>query len=214
MYLIKDPKGRYLKTTINKMTFITNEILADTFRSQREATDYIRKRFNKKSRRFYKPVYISDVKEPLSSIKTNNKINQNINSNIDNINWFDKTQQQINTIIQQQLNPLIEHYRLELIQYDNIILDLRHYIRDENTKANACWGYMVFKAMQDAERQRVERKKEYQRILLLKTNLEKSITTTQEFEYEPYKYRVISDIEQYIKNPKEYRIEVYNNENI
>ena len=214
MYLIKDSKGRYLKTTVNKMMFITNEILADTFRSQREATDYIRKRFNKKSRRFYKPVYISDVKEPLSSIKINNKTNQNIISNIENIDWYNKTQQQINTIIQMQLNPLIEYYRSELIRYDDIILDLRHYIRDENTKANACWGYMIFKAMQDTERQRAECKKELQRILLLKTNLEKSITLTQEFEYEPYKYRVIQDIEQYIRNPKEYNLEVKHDENI
>lgn len=214
MYLIKDSSGRYLKTTVNKITFIANETMADTFRSQREATDYIRKRFHKKSRRFYKPIYISDVVEPLSSAKTSIKTNKDISTEINKIDWFGKSQKQINIIVQQQLNPLIEQYRSELMQYDDVILDLRHYIRDETTKANACWGYMIFKAMQDAERKRAECKKELQRILLLKSNLEKSMTSTQEFEYEPYKYRVIQDIEQYIKNPKEYNLEVKHDENI
>ena len=214
MYLIKDSSGKYVKTTVDKLLFTTNATMADTFRSQREAADYIRKRFSKKRRRFYKTVYINDVVEPLSSAKTSIKTNKDISTEINKIDWFGKSQKQINIIVQQQLNPLIEQYRSELMQYDDVILDLRHYIRDETTKANACWGYMIFKAMQDAERKRADCKKELQRILLLKTNLEKSLISTQEFEYEPYKYRVIQDIEQYIRNPKEYNLEVKHDENI
>lgn len=214
MYLIKDSSGKYVKTTVDKLSFTTNATMADTFRSQREAADYIRKRFSKKRRRFYKTVYINDVVEPLSSAKTSIKTNKDISTEINKIDWFGKSQKQINIIVQQQLNPLIEQYRSELMQYDDVILDLRHYIRDETTKANACWGYMIFKAMQDAERKRADCKKELQRILLLKTNLEKSLISTQEFEYEPYKYRVIQDIEQYIRNPKEYNLEVKHDENI
>ena len=129
MYLIKDSSGKYVKTTVDKLSFTTNATMADTFRSQREAADYIRKRFSKKRRRFYKTVYINDVVEPLSSAKTSIKTNKDISTEINKIDWFGKSQKQINIIVQQQLNPLIEQYRSELMQYDDVILDLRHYIK-------------------------------------------------------------------------------------
>lgn len=195
VYLIKDKSGRYLKTTVDKTTFTTNEVMADTFNSQREATDYIHKRFPKRRRRLYKIVFINDVIDltPDTNIQSN-------------INYFDKSQQQIDKLIQVSINPEIEKYRVQLIKYDDMILDIRHYIRDETTKANACWGYKIFKALQDIERKRAECKKELQRIVMLKNKLEKALIDTKDFDYEPYKYREIQDINEYINNPNTYQM--------
>ena len=218
MYLIKDTTGKYLKTTVNKITFTTNKIIADTFSSQREATDYIRKRFPKKRRRFYKPIFISEVSDPVAKTKKDTSfVDESIkldNSIKEKIEYINTTQNHITLLIQSHINPIIEKYRAQLIKYDDIILDLRHYIRDEKTKVNACRGYQIFKALQNVERKRAECKKEYQRISILKSKLEKVFTDTQEFEYEPYKYRIIQDIDKYIKDPDSYNLEGDKNENI
>lgn len=197
---------------MNKTTYTTNETMADTFNSQREATDYIRKHFSKKQRKYYKSVYIGSVIEPMvnsiSDIKIDTSIIEAIKSddfNIDDIDYLSKTQEQVDRLIQAYLNPEIERHRVQLIKYEDIILDLRHYIRDENTKANACWGYKIFKALQDVERKRAECKKELQRVVMLKNKLEKALTDTKDFDYEPYKYRVIEDIDKYISDPEAYK---------
>ncbi len=195
MYLIKDKSDRYLKTTVDKITFTANETMADTFYSQREAADYMRKRFPKKRRRLYKIVFIDNVIDLTPDT--------NIQSNID---YFDKSQQQIDNLIQVSINPEIEKYRVQLIKYDDMILDIRHYIRDETTKVNACLGYKIFKALQDIERKRAECKKELQRIMMLKNKLEKALIDAKDFDYEPYKYREIYDINEYINNPNTYQM--------
>ena len=81
-----------------------------------------------------------------------------------------------------------------------MILDIRHYIRDENMNANACMGYKIFKRLQIVERKRVVCKKELQRLLKLQTGIQNSITESENFEYEPYRNRIVTDMIGFIEN--------------
>ena len=192
MYLIKDKIGRFLKVNIdNKIKFVNNETLADVFPSEREAVDFIRKTFNKKTRKNYKVAkcandFVSDLKIHQSSNE------QMIDEMIDD--GYVKSIQSFGEIIDTYLNPNIEKYTQQLQKYDGMILDIRHWLRDQNTKLNACQGYQAMKKLQDIERKRVECKKELQRVAILRGNIRKACNKAENFEYEEYKYRQIEDV--------------------
>ena len=149
MYLIKDRKDRFVKIThSNDLSHTTNENLAEHFQSEREATDFLRKMFNKKQRKMYKVVQNQDIEKSLSDFKTKHKPIQFDNSDrcsnkyLDTITGFDG-------FVDTYLTPEIEKYSKELSRYDKQIQDIRHFIRDENTKLNACQGYQVFIKIQE-----------------------------------------------------------------
>lgn len=188
MYLIKDRLSRYLKISIdNKITYTPNECLATPFPSEREATDFIRKAFKKKTRKNYRVVrcdndFVSDLKIHQSSNEkgTDDKYAKGIQA-------FDE-------IVNTYLTPDIEKYTQQLQKYDGMILDIRHWLRDQNTKLNACQGYQAMKKLQDIERERAACKKELQRVAILRGNIRKACNKAENFEYEEYKYRQIEDV--------------------
>ena len=192
MYLIKDRLSRYLKISIdNKITYTPNECLATPFPSEREANDFIRKTFKKKTRKNYRVTkgnndYVSDLKtyQPVDEQEINNNY-------IKSIQAFDE-------IINTYLNPEIEKYTKQLREYDYMILDIRHWLRDKKTKLNACQGYQVMKKLQDIERMRADCKEELQRIAILRGNIRKSCNKAESFEYEEYKYRQIENMEDFL----------------
>lgn len=191
MYLIADKLGNYLKiTTDNKIVFTTNETLADTFNSEREATDFIRKAFPKKKRKNYKPKKCDSY---IICSSPQNMIDEP--SLVDN---FDNCITSFNTAIDTYLTPEIEQYTEELKKYDGMILDIRHYLRDENTKLNACQGYKVMSALQKIERKRAECKKELQRVSMLRTSVKKACNESKAFEYDEYKNREIENVADFI----------------
>lgn len=153
MYQIKDTNNRFIKKTIdNKITYTYSESLADVFPSEREANDFIRKMFSKKARKKYRAVKSeNDTAAELIPLKPSSaeESTANLKSSIDS---FDET-------IHTQLDPEIEKYSQELQKYDGMILDIRHWLRNENTKLNVCQGYQVVKKIQDIERVRETCKK-------------------------------------------------------
>ena len=193
MYLIQNKNGSYVKTGINGIVLTSNESLADSFQSRRTATDFITKNFNKKQRKYYTTVYISGMTDPLERSEKDTSVS---------IVKTDDTKKnhgkQIQDFVEQELALDIEKYKEEMNKYDGIILDLRHYIRNENTKLNASWGYKIAKSLQIVERKRVECKKEYQRLVALREGILKAIEDSQTFEYEPYKNRVIEDVFEFV----------------
>ena len=77
MYLIKDRLSRYLKISIdNKITYTPNEGLATPFPSEREAADFLKKMYNKKSRKMFKIVKENDTTYP-DFTTVPNQVNQN-----------------------------------------------------------------------------------------------------------------------------------------
>ena len=198
MYLIKDRKDRFVKIThSNDLSHTTNENLAEHFQSEREATDFLRKMFNKKQRKMYKVVQNQDIEKSLSDFKTKHKpiqfdnSDQCFNKYLDIIIGFDG-------FVDTYLTPEIEKYSKELSRYDKQIQDIRHFIRDENTKLNAYQGYQVFAKMQELERKRVSVKKELQRYAYLRARINKAVRYFEDFEYEEYKNREIEDVRAFL----------------
>ena len=79
-----------------------------------------------------------------------------------------------------------------------MILDIRHWLRDENTKLNVCQGYQVVKRLQDIERERAACKKELQRVTMLRDAVKKACRESVSFEYNEYKNREIEDVRAFI----------------
>ena len=192
MYQIKDTNNRFIKKTIdNKITYTYSESLADVFPSEREANDFIRKMFSKKARKKYRAVKSENDTaaefiplKPSSAEESTVKLKSSINS-------FDET-------IHAHLDPEIEKYSQELQKYDGMILDIRHWLRNENTKLNVCQGYQVVKKIQDIERARETCKKELQRVTALRNAVRKACQESVSFEYEDYKNRQIEDVRAFI----------------
>lgn len=192
MYLIRDKSNRYLKRTADgKITFTNSESLADVFPSEREANDYIRKAFTKKSRKFYKAVWrdTDSLSEPI--------INQPSNT-VENSAGYKQSIESFDKSISTYLNPEIEKYYQKLQVYDGMILDIRHWLRDDSTKLNVCQGYQVAKRLQDIERDRAACKKELQRVTLLRGAVQKACHDSESFEYDEYKNRQIEDVRAFI----------------
>lgn len=192
MYLIKDRLGRCLRINIDdKIKFVNNETLAEVFPSEREADDFIRKTYKKKTRKNYRVVKCDNDFVP--ELKTYQSSND---KEVDN--KFVKSIQAFDEIVNTYLNPEIEKYSKELSRYDKQIQDIRHFIRDENTKLNACQGYQVFIKIQELERKRVGVKKELQRYAYLRARVNKAVRYFEDFEYEEYKNREIEDVRAFL----------------
>ena len=71
MYLITNKNGKYLKETLDSISFVSNVILAEKFNSQREASDYIIKHFPKKQRRYYRISFVSDIDDNFTTSTSN-----------------------------------------------------------------------------------------------------------------------------------------------
>lgn len=198
MYLITNKNGKYLKETLDSISFVSNVIIAEKFNSQREASDYIIKHFPKKKRRYYRISFVSDIDDNFTASTSNTPENpaEPQPQAAKCLSFTETIQQAINTY----LSPDIDKYKAELKQYDDMILDIRHYIRDENMNANACMGYKIFKRLQIVERKRVVCKKELQRLLKLQTGIQNSITESENFEYEPYRNRIVTNMLEFIDN--------------
>ena len=66
-------------------------------------------------------------------------------------------------------------------------------------KANACMGYKIFKRLQEVERKRANCKKELQRLVKLQSGIQNAITESENFEYEPYRNRIIENMLEFIE---------------
>ena len=198
MYLITNKNGKYLKETLDSISFVSNVIIAEKFNSQREASDYIIKHFPKKKRRYYRISFVSDIDDNFTASTSSTPENpaEPQPQAAECLSFTETIQQAINTY----LSPDIDKYKAELKQYDDMILDIRHYIRDENMNANACMGYKIFKRLQIVERKRVICKKELQRLLKLQAGIQTSITESENFEYEPYRNRIVTNMLEFIDN--------------
>ena len=192
MYLIQDTNNRFIKkTTNNQITYTYSESIADVFPSEREANDFIRKMFSKKARKKYRAVKSENDSElELVPLKPDvaKESTVNLKSSIDSFN----------ETIHTHLDPEIESYSKKLQEYDGMILDIRHWRRNENTKLNVCQGYQVVKKLQDIERAREACKKELQRVSALRNTVRKACQESVSFEYEDYKNRQIDDVRTFI----------------
>lgn len=182
MYLIADQLGRYIKTTASKMRLTTNETLADNFFTLQEAMDYINNHISKKKRHTYSPIEIRTSTPKLLPKR-------------DASNIFDRVRTSLDGMLQGEINELEK----QLDRYDNIILDIRHYIRDDSTKVNAAQGFVIFRKLQEVERERAKCKHRLTQLQILQGSIDKQVCRAESFEYEEYKPRVVTDMSKFLK---------------
>lgn len=212
MFLITDKSGRYLKTTVDKVNFVSNQTLADTFDTFQSATNYINSKYSKKRRKNYKVVEMS------SGIIESNKKNDSDISALKELthqgveltypslfslcsrspNAPDKFEEIVRHAINVYISPEIERYTKQLQEFDGKILDLRHFLRHPDTKLNACQACKFTLQLQKLERDREACKKELQRLAMLRSDVYKSFKEAKNFEYDDYKSRQIEDVAGYL----------------
>jgi len=86
----------------------------------------------------------------------------------------------------------------EISNYDKIILDIRHFAREESTKLNACQAAKVFYKLQQVERSRLKAKEEMSRLIEFEKAFEKAMASADEFAYPQYKPRCVENMYEYI----------------
>lgn len=188
LYVIKKDKY-YVKVVNNVPTLVSTLDKATTFKTG-EADKYIKNQIKKNLRNQYivetveiKPKHkINDIPEPefvktdvLSSLK------------------------EVRKSIISQLSDKQHEYLDKLQYYDDAILDIRHYIRDESTRLNACQAANVLYRLQRIERKRAEVKCELKRIYQVFDSIDNAISVANEFHYTPYKPRVIENMDEFMR---------------
>lgn len=188
MYIIK--KGNYYVKVVNCIpTLVTSIDRATTF-NVGEAERYIKNQVKKSDRCLYNievvtaSVKQSKISDPPKSEFTKTSV----------VSELAKIKGSMNTLSEKQ------HMCMDKLQYyDDVILDIRHYIRDESTRLNACQAANVLYRLQRIERKRAEVKCELQRIGQVFDSINNAISIANNFEYSPYKPRVINDMDEFMR---------------
>lgn len=184
MFVIKCNNG-YAKVEHGKLS-LTTDISKATQYSYEKAKGYIDNQIKLKDRNKY---YV---------VEHNNK---NTNDKNENSGTKKKILDEINCVSVHALDiltPLKSSLMDKMKYYDNVILDIRHYIRDENTRLDAANGYKVFRKLQQIERERSNVKKELQRCSEYIADIISAKNKAQKFEYEKYIPREISDMSRFL----------------
>ena len=188
MYIIK--KGDYYVRVVNSVpTIVTTLDKATTFKAG-EAEKYIKNQVKKSDRILYNIEAVSIPKKqpkisdpPELEFKKTSVISE-----------LKKIKDSMGKLYDRQ------HMYMDKLQYyDDIILDIRHYIRDENTRLNACQAANVLYRLQRIERKRAEVKCELKRIYQVFDSIDNAISVANEFHYTPYKPRVIEDMDEFMR---------------
>lgn len=188
MYIIK--KGDYYVRVVNSVpTVVTTLDKATTFKAG-EAERYIKNQVKKSDRTLYNIEAVSiPVKQPKISDPPEPEFKKT-----SVISELKKIKDSMGKLSDRQ------HMYMDKLQYyDDVILDIRHYIRDENTRLNACQAANVLYRLQRIERKRAEVKCELKRIYQVFDSIDNAISVANEFHYTPYKPRVIDDMDEFMK---------------
>lgn len=191
-------KDRYYVRIENGIPTLTTDINKATVYSPNSADNYINTNIRKEVREQYKAVQLSSADRTtpkrttphaLPALSMPPQSYRDISSDISRIT--DELQSEYSRV----LNMLAE----KLSYCDRVILDIRHYIRDENTKLNACQGYKVFKMLQEIERERLSVKTEIAKINEALTNMQQTDSKVRNFTFPPYNPRAVQDIGAYFR---------------
>ena len=183
MYVIQkaDKPNHYIRVVNNVPSVVTDVRKATVFQ-RNEAEKYINNQVKKSQRSLYTVQKISPL-SPIDIYKTDTLYELN----------------SIKETVQRKFSDRRNKYVEKLQYYDGVILDLRHYIRNEDTRLNACQAAKILFKLQKIERNRADIKREIQRIDLINNSVENAITEADKFEYEEYKPRCIKDMDEFLK---------------
>lgn len=179
MYIIQKvgQDNLYVKVERGVPVIVTDINKATQF-SKNEAEKYINNQIRKSQRELY---YVSESKSKTTILIQNNSENNAIKNQV--VTELKSIKSDIVRKFSKQKDKCIE----KLQYYDGVILDIRHYIRDENTRLNACQAAKVLYKLQQIERSRADVKREIARINLIQDTIDTTINNADNFEYAPYK---------------------------
>ena len=181
MYVIQKSDNQYVRI-YNNIPSIVTDIRKATVFQKNEAEKYINNQVKKSQRGLYS-VHKIFLSSPVQTYKTD-------------------TLQELNSIketVQRKFSDRRNKYVEKLQYYDGVILDLRHYIRDNDTRLNACQAAKILFKLQKIERNRADIKRELQRIELITNAVDTAISEADNFKYEEYKPRCIKDMDEFLK---------------
>lgn len=183
MFVIKckGSDNHYIKVQNNSPVIVTNIKKATIFNIG-EAEKYIHNQMKKSMRNTVDIVEFADVKNTEDALK------------LDTVSELQFVKDNIRNKLLQKKNKCSE----KLQYYDDMILDIRHYIRNDKTKLNACQAAKVLYKLQKIERCRVDVKRELQRIQQIFQSIDDVIKTANNFKYDDYKPRVIHDMSDFL----------------
>ena len=191
MYVIQKVGQDNLYVKVERgIPVIVTDINKATQLSKNEAEKYIHNQIRKSQRELY---YVSECKSKTTISKQNNYDNNTIKNQV--VSELKSIKSDIIRKFSKQKDKCTE----KLQYYDGAILDIRHYIRNENTRLNACQAAKILYKLQQIERSRADVKREIARINLIQDTIDSSINNADNFEYAPYKPRVIEDMDKFLK---------------
>ena len=192
MYNVIKKSDYYVKAVGNSPVLVSTLDKATLFKVG-EAEKYIKNRIRKNVRNEYQIVQteIQDVPSKISDIPKPEFQKSSVTSEL----------KDIKESVHKKLSDKQNMYKDKLQYYDDVILDIRHYIRDENTRLNACQAANVLYRLQRIERKRAEVKCELQRINQVFDAINTAISKADDFSYVPYKPRVIENMDEFLKKP-------------
>src|SRR5574344_1257185 len=175
MYNVIKKSDYYVKAVGNSPVLVSTLDKATLFKVG-EAEKYIKNRIRKNVRNEYQIVQTEFQKSSVTS-----------------------ELKDIKESVHKKLSDRQNMYKDKLQYYDDVILDIRHYIRDENTRLNACQAANVLYRLQRIERKRAEVKCELQRINQVFDAINTAISKADDFSYVPYKPRVIDNMDEFMR---------------
>ena len=180
LYVIQKSNNQFVRVQNNVPTIVTDVRKATVFQMN-EAEKYINNQIKKSQRSLYTVQKISPL-SPIDTYKTDTLYELN----------------SIKETVQRKFSDRKNKYMEKLQYYDGIILDIRHYIRNEDTRLNACQAAKVLYKLQQIERSRADVKRELNRIELINRSVENAISDADKFEYNEYKPRSIKNMDEFI----------------
>ena len=191
MFVIKKAgyDDRYIMVQKN-MPIVVTDINKATCFSKTEAEKYLLTRVRKNTRKEFEIVECAVDKN--ATQRKENSVSDAIKA--DTIEELKTVKHSVDQIFSTKRNKLSENLKY----YDDVILDIRHYIRDEETKLNACQAAKVLYKLQTIERKRSEIKKELQRVDGILRGFGCLVKDTENFAYDKYKPRVVQNIKEYL----------------
>lgn len=179
IYILKK-NNYYVKVCNNKPTLISNVTQATKYLTSAQAENFIKNNIKGSD----KVNYIVSKLETQSNETKDNSVLDDLKSMTKQFaTKYSSKKAELSSIIQ---------------KCDKIILDIRHFARDNSTRLNACQAAKTFYKQQQIERERLEAKTELSRILEVERQINKAISVADKFEFGDYKPREIKDMSRYI----------------
>ena len=185
----------YVKVVNNNPVTVSSIKQATPFESVKEAQTYINKQIRKSIRNQYRA-------EPVAKQPEKNMMYEGANIEVKKTNVVSALQQVRSKMIG-EMKDLQHDYIDKLQYYENVILDIRHYIRDYNTNLDTQQAANILYRLQRIERKRAEVKRELRRISNIFDSIDDAIKVADDYEYEPYKPRVIDDMGVFLESEEQ-----------